>query len=50
MIRRFVITGILIAALLGGLSYFQFVFKPSMIRAFLSQMKPPAATVTAETA
>jgi membrane fusion protein, multidrug efflux system len=50
MIRRFIITGILIAALLGGLSYFQFVFKPNMIRAFLSQMKPPAATVTAETA
>jgi membrane fusion protein (multidrug efflux system) len=50
MIRRFIITGILIGALLGGLSYFQFVFKPSMVRAFLSQMKPPAATVTAETA
>jgi membrane fusion protein, multidrug efflux system len=50
MVRRFIITGILIAALLGGLSYFQFVFKPSMIRAFLSQMQPPAATVTAETA
>jgi membrane fusion protein (multidrug efflux system) len=50
MSRRFFITGIVIAALLGGLSYFQFVFKPQMIRSFLSQMVPPAATVTAEAA
>jgi membrane fusion protein (multidrug efflux system) len=50
MSRRFIITGIIVAALLGGLSYFQFVFKPNMIRTFLSQMKPPAATVTAEAA
>ena len=50
MSRRFIITGIIIAALLGGLSYFQFVFKPQMIRSFLSQMVPPAATVTAEAA
>ncbi|HZT46905.1 MAG TPA: efflux RND transporter periplasmic adaptor subunit, partial [Hyphomicrobiaceae bacterium] len=38
------------AVLLGGLSYFQYVFKPQMIRSFLSQMKPPPATVTAEEA
>ena len=50
MSRRFFITGIVIAALLGGLSYFQFVFKPQMIRSFLSQMVPPAATVTSEAA
>jgi len=50
MSRRFIITGIIIAALLGGLSWFQFVFKPQMIRSFLSQMVPPAATVTAEPA
>ncbi len=50
MSRRFIITGIIIAALLGGLSWFQFVFKPQMIRSFLSQMVPPAATVTAEAA
>ena len=42
MSRRFIITGVVIAALLGGLSYFQFYFKPQMIRSFLSQMKPPA--------
>ena len=50
MSRRFIITGVVIAALLGGLAYFQFVFKPQMIRSFLSQMKPPPATVTAEPA
>jgi len=50
MSRRFVITGVVLAALLGGLGYFQFVFKPQMIRSFLSQMKPPPATVTAEPA
>ena len=50
MRRRFIITGVVIAALLGGLAYFQFVYKPQMIRSFLSQMKPPPATVTAEPA
>jgi membrane fusion protein, multidrug efflux system len=50
MSRRFIITAAVLAVLLGGLSYFQFVFKPQMIRSFLSQMKPPPATVTAEAA
>jgi membrane fusion protein (multidrug efflux system) len=50
MTRRFVITAVVIAALLGGLAYFQFVFKPQMIHSFLSQMKPPPVTVTAEAA
>ena len=50
MSRRFIIVGVVVAALLGGLAYFQFVFKPNMIRSFLSQMKPPPATVTAEAA
>jgi membrane fusion protein (multidrug efflux system) len=50
MSRRFIITAVVITALLGGLGYFQFVFKPQMIRSFLSQMTPPPATVTAEPA
>ena len=50
MSRRFVIVGAVIVLLLGGLGYFQFVFKPQMIRTFLSKMTPPAATVTAEPA
>jgi membrane fusion protein (multidrug efflux system) len=50
MAKRFIIVGVIVAALLGGLSYFQFVFKPQMIRSFLSQMKPPPSTVSAEAA
>jgi membrane fusion protein (multidrug efflux system) len=50
MKRRFFITGVVILLLLGGLGYFQFVFKPQMIRTFLSQMRPPPVTVTAEPA
>lgn len=50
MSRRFIITGLVIAVLLGGLAYFQFVFKPNMIHSFLSKMRPPPATVTAEPA
>jgi membrane fusion protein (multidrug efflux system) len=50
MKRRFFITSVVILLLLGGLGWFQFVFKPQMIRTFLSQMKPPPVTVTAEPA
>lgn len=50
MKKRLVATGIVLAVLVGGLAYFQFVFKPQMVRGFLSQMKPPPATVTAEAA
>lgn len=50
MYRRFVITGLLIALLLGGLAYFQFVFKPQMIRGFIAKSVPPPATVLVEAA
>jgi membrane fusion protein (multidrug efflux system) len=50
MSKRFIITGFVIALLLGGLGYFQFVFKPQMIKSFMSQMRPPPATATAEAA
>src|SRR5262245_16714334 len=50
MSRSFIIAAIAIAALLGGLGYFQFVAVPGMIKSSLSQMKPPPATVTAEAA
>ena len=36
---------LILAGLVGGLSYFQFVFKPQMIKQFISKMAPPAATV-----
>ncbi len=50
MIKRFLIAAIVVALFLGGLSYFQFVFKPAMIRDFVAKMVPPAATVTVEPA
>ena len=50
MIKRFVIAAILVALFLGGVGYFNLVFKPAMIKDFVSKMAPPAATVTAERA
>jgi membrane fusion protein (multidrug efflux system) len=50
MIKRFLITLVIVGVLLGGLAYFQFIFKPKMIHDFLSQQVPPPATVTAERA
>jgi membrane fusion protein (multidrug efflux system) len=50
MIKRFIIALVVVAVFLGGLSYFQYVFKPKMIKEFLSQQVPPPATVTAEAA
>jgi membrane fusion protein (multidrug efflux system) len=50
MIKRFVIAAILVALFLGGVGYFNLVFKPKMIGEFMAKMKPPAATVTAELA
>ena len=50
MIKRFVIAAILVALFLGGVGYFNLVFKPKMIGEFMAKMKPPAVTVTAERA
>jgi membrane fusion protein (multidrug efflux system) len=46
MIKRFTIAAIVVALFLGGVGYFQLVFKPKMIGEFMAKMKPPAATVT----
>ena len=43
-------SALFLALLLGGLGYFQFVFKPRMIKTFLASQVPPPATVTAEPA
>ena len=48
MIKRFLIAFIILAVLIGGLAYFQLVFKPKMIKEFLSSQTPPPATITAE--
>ena len=50
MIKRFLIAAILVALFLGGVGYFNLVFKPAMIKDFVSKVAPPAATVTAERA
>lgn len=50
MWKRLTITAVVIAVLLGGLGYFQIVFKPQMIRGFISKATPPPATVSAEAA
>jgi membrane fusion protein (multidrug efflux system) len=50
MTRRFTIAALLVAVLVGGLAYFNYVLKPTMIKAAISQMRPPPVTVTAEPA
>ena len=50
MIKRFLIAAILVALFLGGVGYFNLVFKPKMIGEFMAKTKAPAATVTAERA
>jgi membrane fusion protein (multidrug efflux system) len=50
MSLRFIITGIVAAILLAGLAWFNFMFKPNMIKSFLATQSPPPATVTAEAA
>ena len=47
---RFLITGIIAAAFLGGVAWFNFSFKPSMIKTIMSSQVPPPATVTSEAA
>ena len=50
MIKRFLIAAIIVGLFLGGVGYFNLVFKPKMIADFMSKMVPPPATVTAEVA
>jgi membrane fusion protein (multidrug efflux system) len=50
MVKRFLIALIILALLIGGLAYFQLIFKPKMIKDFLSKQAPPPATITAEPA
>jgi membrane fusion protein, multidrug efflux system len=50
MTRRFIITGLVAALLLGGIAWFNYVFKPNMIKTIMSSQVPPPATVTAEAA
>jgi membrane fusion protein (multidrug efflux system) len=50
MVKRFLIAAIIVGLFLGGVGYFNLVFKPKMIGEFMAKMVPPPATVTAEIA
>jgi membrane fusion protein (multidrug efflux system) len=50
MILRFIVTAVLAAVFLGALSWFNFTFKPNMIKTIMSSQVPPPATVTSEAA
>ena len=50
MVKRFLIAAIIVGLFLGGVSYFNLIFKPKMIGEFMAKMVPPPATVTAEAA
>jgi membrane fusion protein (multidrug efflux system) len=50
MVKRFLIAAIVVGLFLGGVGYFNLVFKPKMIGEFMAKMVPPPATVTAEAA
>ena len=50
MIKRFLIAAIIVGLFLGGVGYFNLVFKPNMIGEFMAKKVPPPATVTAEAA
>lgn len=41
----FLVVLLALVGLIGGLSFFQFVFKPQMIKTFIAGMKPPASAV-----
>ena len=41
----FILVLLLLGGLIGGVSWFQFVFKPQMIKGFIAKMAPPASTV-----
>ena len=50
MFKRLVIAGTIVALFIGGIWWFNLIFKPKMIADFVSKMAPPAVTVTAEPA
>jgi len=50
MTIRFIVTGVLAAIFVGGLAWFNFAFKPNLIKTIISSQVPPPATVTSEVA
>jgi len=50
MTIRFIVTGVLAAIFVGGLAWFNFAFKPNLIKTIISSQVPPPSTVTSEPA
>jgi membrane fusion protein, multidrug efflux system len=50
MTIRFIVTGILATIFVGGLAWFNFNFKPNLIKTIISSQVPPPSTVTSEAA
>jgi membrane fusion protein (multidrug efflux system) len=50
MTIRFIVTGVLAAIFVGGLAWFNFTFKPNLIKTIISSQVPPPSTVTSEQA
>lgn len=48
--KRFILVGLVVAGLLGGLGYWQIIGKPQMIRGFITKAPQPPAAVAAEPA
>ena len=48
MIKRFIIIGAVFGLLIGGLSFFHFVFLPQMIKQAILGAPPPVETISAE--
>jgi membrane fusion protein (multidrug efflux system) len=49
-VRSFILTFLILAAVVGGLGYFQFKVKPEMTAAFMSKMPRPVSGVSVEEA
>ena len=41
----FIVVALLLIGLIGGVSWFQFVFKPQMVKGFIAKMAPPPSSV-----
>jgi membrane fusion protein (multidrug efflux system) len=46
----FTIVFVLLAAVVGGFGYFQFVMKPEMIKGMMAKSAPPTVTIATEVA
>ena len=50
LLKPFLIVGLVLVAVLGGLGWYQLVYKPAKVEASLASFKPPPVTISATTA